>query len=91
MTSNTNGRLERRQRFLLLYGTTVWPSFLVAVFASIVFFGNIDPATLHVQTMPQWNISRLGGYTIGFFMFWGVGLASSLLCMTLQRLGDRTT
>ncbi|MCK8515625.1 hypothetical protein M0534_04690 [Methylonatrum kenyense] len=91
MASLSNGQDERKRRLLQRYGTTVWPSFLVAAVASVVFFGNIDPETLQVQTLPEWNISRLGGYTIGFFMFWGVGLASSILCLILQKMGNRPT
>lgn len=80
---------SRQGQLIRRYGTTLWPSFLVAGIASIAFFGNIDPETLRVQTLPTWNISRLGGYTIGFFMFWAVGLASSVLSLALRGVGDQ--
>jgi hypothetical protein len=66
-------------------GSTLWPSFLAAAVASMVFFASIDPETLRMQTMPDWSISRMAGYTIGFFMFWGVGLLSSSLTFLLSR------
>ncbi len=80
---------SRQQHLIQRYGTTLWPSFLIAGIASIAFFGNIDPETLQVQTLPDWNISRLGGYTIGFFMFWAVGLTSSVLSLALRGAGNQ--
>lgn len=71
------------KRALRLLGSTLWPSFLVAVGASGVFFASIDPETLRLETVPAWHISRMAGYTLGFFMFWLVGLASSLLTVLL--------
>ncbi|MCC5809444.1 MAG: hypothetical protein JJU06_03640 [Ectothiorhodospiraceae bacterium] len=70
-------------------GGTLWPSFLTAAVASVVFFASIDPESLHMQTLPDWQISRMAGYTIGFFMFWGVGLASSLITLVLVSGGPR--
>ena len=74
---------ETRTSLLRSLGGTLWPSFLTAAVASVVFFASIDPQTLHVQTLPDWEISRMAGYTLGFFMFWGVGLASSVLTFIL--------
>ena len=64
---------------LRLLGAVLWPSFLTAGVATMVFFANIDPLTLRSQTLPDWAISRQAGYTIGFFMFWGVTAWSSVL------------
>ncbi|WP_290650171.1 hypothetical protein [Aquisalimonas sp.] len=72
-----------KARLLRSLGGTLWPSFLTAAVASVVFFANIDPETLHMQTLPHWEFSRMAGYTIGFFMFWGVGLASSVMTFVL--------
>ncbi|MCP1727497.1 hypothetical protein J2T60_001497 [Natronospira proteinivora] len=71
------------KRWLRALGATLWPSFLVAAGASIVFFANIDPETLRLDSLPGIEISRMSGYAIGFFMFWMVGLASSLLTLLL--------
>ncbi len=65
-------------------GSTLWPSFLAAAVESMVFFASIDPETLRMQTLPHWDMSRMAGYTIGFFMFWGVGLLSSSLTYLLS-------
>lgn len=78
-----------KERLLRSVGGTLWPSFLTAAFASVVFFANIDPETLHMQTLPDWRISRMTGYAIGFFMFWGVGLASSIITFVLTDGGPR--
>ena len=76
---------EKGRRRLRLLGAVLWPSFLTAGAATMVFFANIDPETLRTQTLPDWEISRMAGYTIGFFMFWAVTLASSLLSVFLFR------
>lgn len=73
----------KNKRLLRLLGSTLWPSFLVAAGASGVFFASIDPETLRLETLPGWEISRMAGYTVGFFMFWLVGFSSSLLAVLL--------
>ena len=49
--------------------SVLWPSFLMSGLATILFFTLIDPADLviHHQSV---EISRIGAYTIGFFLFW---------------------
>lgn len=82
----TEERFSPRGRWRLrLLGAVLWPSFLTAGVATMVFFANIDPETLRSQTLPDWQISRQAGYTIGFFMFWAVTAASSLLSVFLFR------
>lgn len=73
----------RTQWLLRCLGSTLWPSFLGAAVASVVFFAAIDPETLRLQTLPGWEVSRMAGYTVGFFMFWAVGLFSSSLTYLL--------
>jgi len=56
----------------------LWPSFLVAGVATVVFFTVFDPQDLG----PFGNepvMSRLGAYTIGFFLFWTLMALSSVL------------
>lgn len=72
-----------KRKTLQVLGSTLWPSFLVAAGASGVFFASVDPETLRLETVPGWEISRMAGYTLGFFMFWLVGLASSILTYIL--------
>ena len=52
----------------------LWPSFIGAGIATIVFFTIFDPAILFVE----YDISIIGAYSIGFFTFW---LFGSLNCM----------
>ena len=64
----------------------LWPAFISAVVATMVFFSQVDPQVLHLATCPEWPISRELGYTLGFFMFWGVTTLSSLLTFILLRI-----
>jgi hypothetical protein len=61
----------------------VWPSFLVAGVAEFIFFSLFDPIDLHFFG-DALEISREGMYTMGFFGFWGLGIASSTLTMFLE-------
>ncbi|MEP7330344.1 MAG: hypothetical protein ABI777_14130 [Betaproteobacteria bacterium] len=62
----------------------IWPAFLVAGVAEIVFFSIFDPFDLHFfGTSLDW--SRQAIYTLGFFGFWGLGIASSALTLFLER------
>ncbi len=56
----------------------LWPPFLVAGLATVLFFLAIDPLDL-VQAGIIPEISRLGAYTIGFFLFWLTTMSASLL------------
>ena len=56
--------------------SVMWPSFLTASAATIIFFTIFDPTELGmIGGFP--NITRIGGYTIGFFCFW---LLTSISC-----------
>lgn len=55
----------------------LWPSFLVAIIATGVFFSAFDPYDLFPFGKTH-DISRLGVYTIGFFLFW---LLTALSCL----------
>ena len=66
-------------------GLIVWPAFVVAGLATLVFFAMIDPLALAAISWPALAGSRLTGYSLGFFMFWGVAsLASSLTWLLLR-------
>lgn len=62
-----------------------WPSFLLGGVATMLFFAFIDPLELQDATFPSWNLSRMSGYALGFFFFWGIALASSALTALLVR------
>ncbi len=72
--------ISRTQRVISI----LWPSFLVAAGATIVFFSIFDPAALLALT-PYAELDRLAGYSIGFFAFWLLAAASSLLTCYFQR------
>lgn len=54
----------------------LWPSFLLSVVATGLFFSSFDPYELFsCQGEPP--LSRTGAYTIGFFLFWLLTASSS--------------
>ncbi|MEE9494161.1 MAG: hypothetical protein V3W04_12360 [Gammaproteobacteria bacterium] len=58
----------------------LWPSFVVAAIANGIFFTLFDPEDL-LSTAGEVTISRMGVYTIGFFLFWLVtSISSTLTC-----------
>jgi hypothetical protein len=61
----------------------LWPSFLVACVAELVFFSVFDPVDF--QLFGPLGLSRRAGYSIGFFLFWAVAAASSALTFVLQK------
>ena len=65
-------QLPRVQRF----SAVLWPSFVLAGVATVVFFALIDPVSvLDCQgTLP---LSRTAVYSLGFFAFWLLTTASS--------------
>lgn len=62
----------------------LWPSFLTAGFATALFFTAFDPQVLLMDT-DYADTSRLGAYTIGFFLFWALTASSCLLTCYFQR------
>lgn len=61
-----------------------WPSFVVAAFAEAIFFTVIAPQELYLFGQPV-HYSRIATYSIGFFAFWALCAASSMLTCFLQR------
>ncbi len=62
----------------------VWPAFLVAAIAEMIFFALIDPFDLQLLAAAP-DASREAIYTVGFIGFWAVGIASSALTVLLGR------
>lgn len=57
----------------------MWPSFLTASFATILFFVLFDPSDLAL--ISGFEVTRTGGYTIGFFFFWFItSIGCALTC-----------
>ena len=55
----------------------LWPSFLVAIVATGLFFSAFDPDDLY-PFGNETGISRLGVYTIGILAFWLVSAVSGI-------------
>ena len=55
----------------------LWPSFLAAGVAEVLFFTVFDPL--------EFGAGRLAAYSAGFFLFWALAAASSALTCFLQR------
>jgi len=66
----------------------LWPSFLVAAVAEMVFFALFDPGELSFFGQPL-ELSRIAIYSIGFFLFWTFAAASSALSLALHASGDK--
>ena len=62
----------------------LWPSFLTAGVATILFFTAFDP-DLILSVSGYGEVSRLGSYTIGFFLFWLLTSSSCALTCYFQR------
>jgi hypothetical protein len=81
--SRDTGLLARRLMWV------IWPAFLVAGVAELIFFSVFDPFDLHFFGAPL-EMSRQAIYTMGFFGFWVLGIASSALTIFLEA-GPTTT
>ncbi len=61
-----------------------WPSFLTAGLATILFFTAFDPQLL-MQVSGYGHVSRIGGYTVGFFLFWILTATTCALTCYFQK------
>jgi len=62
----------------------LWPAFMVAALAELLFFALVDPSDLHLFGVPL-DVNRMPVYTIGFLAFWALCAASGALTVFLQR------
>lgn len=62
----------------------LWPSFLMAGVATVLYFLAFDPDEL-VRAGIIGDVSRLGAYTTGFFLFWLLTATSCLLTCYFQQ------
>ena len=60
-----------------------WPAFLVAGMLEMLVFAMVDPQDLHWFGQPL-EMSRQCIYTLGFFAFWIMTMASSALTTLLS-------
>jgi len=64
----------------------LWPSFIVGGAGEVLFFTVFDPQELYLFGEPS-TLSRLGVYSIGFFLCWAFAAASSAFTVFLARDG----
>jgi len=64
------GDLPIIQRVIAVF----WPSFITAGIATILFTTAFDPEVIFVD----YDVSRLGVYSISFFLFWLFGSITSV-------------
>ena len=64
-----------------------WPSFLMAIPATGIYFSLFDPVdlTLFGVYVPG---NRIAAYTIGFFAFWMLGAGSCAISLFLMRTSN---
>jgi hypothetical protein len=64
----------------------LWPAFLMACVATGLFFSLVDPMELIILD-ERLQVHMLGAYTIGFFVFWILGILSSgLTALLVQKM-----
>ena len=87
----TNPARARRMA-IRVGGVVAWSAFLAAAVATMVCFAFVDPAAFALGSPPAWWGARMQVYAIGFFFFWGVGVAAAGLAWYLahgRRAGRR--
>ena len=60
-----------------------WPAFLMAGVLEMLVFAMVDPQDLHWFGQPL-VLSRQGVYTLAFFVFWAITMATSALTTLLS-------
>lgn len=66
----------------------LWPSFITSGIATGLFFTAFDPADL-ISVTGKLEISRMGAYSIGFFLFWLLTSTTCALTCYFQRPCDQ--
>jgi hypothetical protein len=67
----------------------VWPSFLAAAIATMLFFAFVDPGEMEQAMSQPLEFSRMTGYGLGFFFFWLIAIVSSAISVYLLRTARR--
>lgn len=66
----------------------LWPSFITSGIATGVFFTTFDPLDL-LALIGQPDMSRMGVYSIGFFLFWLLTTVTCAMTCYFQRPCDQ--
>lgn len=72
-TNSENNKIPAAQKWIAI----LWPSFLVASIETVVFFTLFDPQFV----FGEYDITRTGAYTVGFFLFWVFAILPSILTL----------
>lgn len=64
--------------------SVLWPAFMVAAAAEMVFFGLVDPLDLEVYGAPIGE-DRMHIYSLGFLFFWVVGSVANVVADVLKK------
>ncbi len=64
--------------------SVLWPSFITSGVATGLFFTAFDPQELMIFS-GQLEVSRIGAYSIGFFLFWLLTSTTCALTCYFQR------
>lgn len=67
----------------------LWPAFIAAGIAEIVFFTVIDPGQLFLLGQPV-DLPAVATYSLGFLMFWLICAGSSLMTYFMLPQGVKT-
>lgn len=67
---------------------TLWPSFMIAIVASGIFFSAFDPTELYPYDLDM-EINAMGAYTLGFFIFWALSAMSSATTLYFAMTNSR--
>lgn len=72
MNEKNKAKLKRIKRriYWRRVGIVAWVSFVAAAVASMVFFAMLDPEDLAEITTFPIQLSPIGGYSMGFLLFW---------------------
>ena len=65
----------------------LWPAFVMAGVAELLFFTVIDPNELFFLGRPV-DVGPIATYSIGFLLFWTLAAASSAFTVFLLRAGE---
>jgi len=68
-----------------VYAAIGWSSFLVASFATMLFFAFVDPVDYAWMSDETPEKTRMTGYALGFFFFWMVSALNGFVVAYLIR------
>lgn len=80
----------RDMRHWIVVALVLWPSFLAASVASLLFFAAVDPQLLRGAGPRIFDdLNRDAGYALGFFFFWAIAALASALSVYMIRTARR--